>query len=247
MAIHDWTKVESRTFHHFHLAWINELSFFFNSGLLPADYDAMAEQVAGDIGPDVLTLKVPGGPSPETSSTNSAVLKETPPNVHFTVHSEMQSYAKKQNSVVIRHASGDRIVAILEVLSEGNKSSKKAFGQLLNKVSAALDQGIHLLLVDLHPRTSRDPQGIHGAIWAELFSDDYRAPEAKPLTAVAYRAGSVVSAFVEPLAVGDALPEMPLFIEGSRYVPVALESTYQSAWRRVPSRWQKVLERNEGA
>ena len=244
MAIHDWTKVESGTFHHFHQAWINELSFYLNNGSLPADYYAMAEQVAGDMGPDVLTLKAPADPLPEGKSASSAILKETPPKVHLTVHSEIQAYVKKQNNVVIRHASGDRIVAILEVLSEGNKSNKKAFGQLLSKFSATLEQGVHLLLVDLYPHTSRDPQGIHGAVWSEMFADDYQAPEAKPLTAVAYRAGPVVSAFVEPLAVGDSLPEMPLFIEGSRYVPVALESTYQLAWRRVPLRWQKVIEKD---
>jgi hypothetical protein len=51
-----------------------------------------------------------------------------------------------------------------------------------------------------------------------------------------------VRAFVEPVAVGDILPEMPLFLKAGGHVPVALESTYQSAWEAVPRRWRSVIE-----
>ncbi len=51
-----------------------------------------------------------------------------------------------------------------------------------------------------------------------------------------------VRAFVEPVAVGDVLPEMPLFLKPGGHVPVALESTYQSAWEAVPRRWRSVIE-----
>ena len=51
-----------------------------------------------------------------------------------------------------------------------------------------------------------------------------------------------VRAFVEAVAVGDVLPEMPLFLQPGGHVPVALEETYQSAWRAVPRRWRSVIE-----
>src|SRR5437879_6025883 len=60
MPIHDWTRVTAGTWHDFHLAWIAEIRTALNSGILPADYYAQAEQVAGPLGPDVLTLHVPG-------------------------------------------------------------------------------------------------------------------------------------------------------------------------------------------
>ncbi len=47
MAIHDWTRVDAGVFHDFHLAWIGELRRVLNSGLLPPDYYALAEQIAG--------------------------------------------------------------------------------------------------------------------------------------------------------------------------------------------------------
>jgi hypothetical protein len=45
---------------------------------------------------------------------------------------------------------------------------------------------LHLLFLDLHPPTPRDPAGIHGAIWEELTGQSYAAPGDKPLTLVAY-------------------------------------------------------------
>jgi hypothetical protein len=66
-------------------------------------------------------------------------------------------------------------------------------------------------------------------------------PTGRPLTLVAYSAGDLKQAFIEPTAVGQALLEMPLFLEPSRYVPVPLEATYQAAFGDVPRRWQAVL------
>lgn len=48
------------------------------------------------------------------------------------------------------------------------------------------------------------------------------------------------------MAVGDVLPEMPLFLEVDRYVPVPLEATYRAAFDAVPRRWRDVLEPPSG-
>ena len=55
MPLHDWTRVDAGIFHDFHTVWIGNLRTRLNSGLLPADYYALAEQIAGGLGPDVLT------------------------------------------------------------------------------------------------------------------------------------------------------------------------------------------------
>jgi hypothetical protein len=47
--------------------------------------------------------------------------------------------------------------------------------------------------------------------------------------------------FLEPVAVGDALPERPLFLTPEVYVPMPLEAIYQSAWEAMPSFWRDVL------
>ena len=58
MPVHDWTRVDAGIFHAFHQAWITHIASALNQGLLPPDYYALAEGIAGGVGPDVLALHV---------------------------------------------------------------------------------------------------------------------------------------------------------------------------------------------
>jgi hypothetical protein len=71
-----------------------------------------------------------------------------------------------------------------------------------------------------------------------------RRPQEKPLTLVAYEAALVTRAYVKPLAVGDVLQDMPVFLKPSAQVPVPLEATYQAAFEAMPRRWRSFS--NEG-
>lgn len=244
MPIHDWTRVSAGTWHAFHLSWISEIQAVLNNGLLPADYYAQAEQIAGPLGPDVLTLQEIESaeqPSAAGEEEGGAVVM-APPRTRISATAEMDDYVYKRRTLVIRHASGDRIVALLEIVSPGNKSARHAFDSFVGKAIAALFHGYHLLIIDLFPPGPRDPDGIHAAIWGELSDDAEALPADEPLTLAAYSAGPVKHAYVEPTAVGRALVEMPLFLTGDVYVNVPLEATYQAAYRGVPRRWREVLE-----
>jgi hypothetical protein len=46
--------------------------------------------------------------------------------------------------------------------------------------------------------------------------------------------------FLEPVAICDKLPKMPLFLSPERYVVAPLEDTYRSAWESVPAVWQEA-------
>jgi hypothetical protein len=96
-------------------------------------------------------------------------------------------------------------------------------------------------VVDLIPPSVRDPQGIHKAIWDEITDEPFELPADKNLTTVAYSAGAVKVAYVEPVAVGDVLPDMPLFLEPGLHVPVALEVTYQATWNVFPEELRELL------
>jgi hypothetical protein len=245
MAIHDWTRVDAGIFHSFHNTWIGEMTIALNSGLLPPEFYALGEQIAGGLGPDILTLRLPEGEGNGTSYdfSGAVAVVDAPPKVRSIVRTEMDDYTLKQRSMVIRHSSNHRIVALIEILFQGNKASRHAFRSLLEKVLAALAHGIHLLLIDLHPPTLRDPDGIHGAIWKELTGDLQEHSTEKPLTLVAYSAGPVKTAYIEPIAVGDILPEMPLFLTSEQYINVPLEATYQAAYEGVPRFYREILER----
>ncbi len=101
---------------------------------------------------------------------------------------------------------------------------------------------MHLLIVDLFPPGPRDPQSIHKAIWDRLHDEPFALPPDKPLTVAAYAVGTETVAYVEPVAVGDPLPDMPIFLTAGRYVPCPLEATYQTAWEQVPAPLRQPLE-----
>src|SRR6059058_4165266 len=118
MPVHDWTRVSAGAFHDFHYSWVLEIKRVLKRGLLPPGYYVMAEQLGGDLGaPDVLTLQAAGTP-PELEGplSGTATLTGTPPVVHARTTIARDAYARRQRTLVIRHRSGDRIVAMIEVL-----------------------------------------------------------------------------------------------------------------------------------
>ena len=99
---------------------------------------------------------------------------------------------------------------------------------------AALRDGVHVTIVDLLPPGRIDPDGIHGEIWRRPLAGDYNAPSDTPLTLVSYAVCPTITAFVEPVAVGMELIDMPLFITLEHYVSVPREETNMRAWSGVP-------------
>src|SRR3954471_11762197 len=117
MPIHDWTRVTAGTFHDFHLAWLAELRTALNDGLLPPDYYAQVEQVAGPIGPDVRTLQAPEASGNESTGqpADGGGGGTAPLAIGWRAAADLGDYVSRQRHLVIRHASGDRIVALIEV------------------------------------------------------------------------------------------------------------------------------------
>jgi Protein of unknown function (DUF4058) len=233
MPIHDWTRVRSGTFHHFHQRWISALADALNTGGLPPGYFALAEQRVPGPEPDVVTLQLPPTARPSNGGPVGLAVEVAPPRARFVIESDTENYARREE--------GD-VVAVIEIVSPGNKDSQHAIQSFVRKAAEFLDAGIHLLIVDLFPPTPRDPQGIHKAIWDEYKGErPFALPPDKPLTLVAYAAGGP-TAYVEPVGVGDVLPDMSLFLTPNRYVPCPLEATYQTAWSVFPAPLKGQLE-----
>lgn len=230
MPIHDWSRVDEGVYHAFHHGWIEELARALNRGVLPPDHYALPEQNTAAFGPDVPTL---------TGSQDDAY---DPPQMTRTAESDLEFYRRKQMPIFVRHVSGDRVIAMIEVLSPGNKFSRYALRSFVDKAAELLEQRVHLLILDLLAPGPRDPQGIHAAIWEDIKGQGYVLPPGEPLTLVSYEAALTVRAFIRPTAVGSLLPDMPLFLRPNSFVGVPLEATYQAAFAEMPLRWKRVLE-----
>jgi hypothetical protein len=205
MPVHDWTRVDTGTFHAFHTLWIGEIMKALNSGLLPDRYYALTERVASRVQPDALTF--PG------------------------------------RYLVIRQISGHQVVALVEIVSPSNKDRKFHVRELAEKVVRSLESGVHVLLIDLLPAAQHDPRGLHGAVWGYFDTRPYHPPTDEPLTLASYAwDGDAPAAFLESVAVGRPLVDMPLFLSSELYVYVPLEPTYLAAYRGMPAFWRDVLE-----
>lgn len=240
MPAHDWTRVEAGIFHDFHNVWIGQLRNALNEGLLPEGYYAMSEQHAGRYVADVLTLQTGPTRTPARVPAGLAVA-EAPPKVRhqFSLSDTARS---RRKTLAVRHVSGHRLVALIEIVSPANKDRREHVQEFLNKAEDALRYGVHLLVVDLFLPGPHDPGGVHGALWDRLGDTPPELPSREPVTLAAYVADSPVKAYVEHVAFGQALPDMPLFLDPDYYINVPLEATYESTWRGTPEPWRQMLE-----
>lgn len=246
MPVHDWTRVDAGIFHDFHTVWVGQLRTALNEGLLPEGYYALAEQHAGSSIADVLTLHATpaaGDPPPSLPVTGGTLVAEAPPRVQRKQTVEPAGLARRR-SLAIRHISGHRLIALVEIVSAANKDRPQHVDEFAAKAVSALDAGVHLLLFDLFPPGRHDSGGMHGVIRQRLDDSEetYDLPAQEPLTAASYAAGPRVEIYLEHFAVGSPLPEMPLFLSPDRYVNVPVEPTYQAAYRGLPAFWRRILE-----
>jgi hypothetical protein len=165
MPIHNWTRVEAGIFHDFHHEWISTIKRALNRGILPSTHYALAEHLAGGYGPDVLTLEGPEeDPASATDEAPGGItLAAVQPKVSFRARTEADIYAAKANRIAVRHVSDHRVVAVVEIVSPGNKSTRGAMRAFAEKAAYLRRRGVHLLVIDPFPPSSRDPQGIHRA------------------------------------------------------------------------------------
>ncbi len=249
MPMHDWTRVDPNDYHTFQFAWIAAIFHDLNNGRLPAGCYAMVDHT-----PPVVWDEVPP-PTADDQTLASPVIVDAnqaggvaiPP--LFVGLIKARASGRKQRSsgrhrVVIKHARSGLVIAAIEIVSPSNKARKSEFADLVRKSVELLQQGGNVLLIDPFPPTARDPNGIHAAVWKRLTRKPFTPPAGKPITFASYvaRGANTFSAFVEPLTVGDRLPDMPLFLTSELHVPTPLEETYQTAWQGFPAPLRAVVE-----
>ena len=92
-------------------------------------------------------------------------------------------------------------------------------GNFAAKIVDALDVGVHVLLVDLFPPWHLTIPVASMASSVNSWSNPRRRMtyrDSQPLTLVSYGAGPRVEVYFQHVAVGDSLPEMPLFLRPDR-------------------------------
>ena len=158
--------------------------------------------------------------------------------------SEVEHYADKRSRVTIRHRSGDDVVAMIEIVSPGNKAKAEAIRSLVDKAVALLDNGIHISIVDVFPNPKRLPRGFGGAIWRAVrgAEAEYAPKYSRTHAAFAARDGGGCLAQLQSSEVGAGLPNLPLYLTPEGCIELPLEAIYQAAWAMYPDELRAELD-----
>ncbi len=237
MPVHDWSRVPAGIFHGFHLRWISELTKTLNTGGLPPEFYADAEQYADTKNADVLALhRSPAGSTDPLSSSGSvATLALTlPAETAERTARTLKTQTQTQRRIVVRHISGHRVVAHIEVVSPRNKDRRASAEEFIAKGREAIDAGVHLTVIDLFPPTRATRRGLAPGVWRKYDRVPVVAPAGQPVCVASVRASDRPQAFFKFLAFGAELPGFPLFLTDTLSVSLPLADTYAAAFAGSP-------------
>ena len=213
----------------FHGAWAAAMSKLLNQGVLPPGYYAVPLMDRdGPIEIDVAALREPEAPTPTGNST-AAPQTWAPPAPGMTVAIELPATDGVEIHVFVD--DGDpRLTAAIELVSPRNKDRPRARQAFAVMCVGYLQQGSSVLVVDTVTTRRAD---LNAAILALLGVEGGTAMESS-LSAVSYRAVGLeedaqqLLVWPTPLALGQALPILPLWIASDFSVPLDLEASYQA-------------------
>ncbi|HEV3260381.1 MAG TPA: hypothetical protein VG013_26230 [Gemmataceae bacterium] len=208
-------------------AWATFIAQQLNRDILPPDYFAESQiSVGPEFEVDVATKELtrPGG---EAKHTGTAAWSPSPPRITASVDfTQLDTFEIR----VYQQVGGAELRAAIELLSPGNKDGSGSRRTFAAKCAGYIQHGIGVVIVDI---VTARAANLHAELFDVLEAKGRRPAWESPtgLYAVAFRAVKIrkhprVEGWPEPLALGERLPVMPLWLAMDLYVPVRLEESY---------------------
>jgi hypothetical protein len=211
----------------FHGAWAAATARLLNQGVLPSGYYAVPlVDRDGPVEIDIATLR-----EHATAPADGAGAPQTwaPPAPGLAVAVELP--ATDEVEVQVFADDGDpRLTAAVELLSPRNKDRPQARQAFAVKCVGYLQRGCSVVVVDTVTTRRAD---LNAAILS-LLGVQTSAALPPSLSAVSYRAVGLdeeaqqLQLWPAPLALGQPLPTLPLWIAADFSVPMDLEASYQT-------------------
>jgi hypothetical protein len=206
---------EKRHWHAFHNSWATYLSSQLNS-ILPAGYFAEANVQFG-VEIDVAAF--------EEQNAGKPPIGWVPPSPQLSIPVELSETVVEVG--IFSRSGGPMLAGAVELVSPANKDRPSHREALVSKCATYLQSGVGLVLVDV---VTERPADLHRELLLQLGTPD---PGPGPtLSGSAYRCVerdgvSVLDVWREPIALGQNLPTLPLWLRGGLCLPVELEATYE--------------------
>jgi len=212
-----------------HSTWASTIATQLNQDQLPAEYFAMPlVTLGGGVQVDVGMFQT----GEQTESTNGGIATQiwAPPQPPLSAVVDFVSLDVYEVRVM-QQMGGPKLRSAIELVSPANKdrvSHRRAFAI---KCAGYLQQGITVIIVDV---VTERTANLHAAL-VDILGLAHPLAWCSPsqLYAVAYRPTQAadaqrLEAWPEALAVGAALPTMPLWLSEALCLPLALEESYQA-------------------
>jgi hypothetical protein len=136
---------------------------------------------------------------------------------------------------VLAMDTGPKLVAAIELISPGNKDRPAERRAFATKCASYLYQGISVIIVDI---VTNRRANLHNEILRVMeAADTLELPPELSLYAVAYRPlrhakADTIDVWRSSLALGQALPSLPLGLRADLVIAVDFEATYAEACLR---------------
>lgn len=232
MPLRDHFRLPTRHEHRwegFHSAWANTIVRHLNGRWLPERYRAEPEIHLGTaVEVDVANFERLTWPE-ESAGNGVATAVWAPPQPTRTLAVSFAAQDLFEVRVVDEHRA-QRLVAAVELVSPRNKDRPESRRAFAVKCASYLQQQVSVVVVDVV--TER-----HDNLFAEVLRvlavpETTPQPDAALLYAVACRTTKKgeqwhMDTWAEPLAVGTALPTVPLWLADNLAVPLHLEESYE--------------------
>jgi len=220
-----------RAWESFHSRWANSIADELHR-ILPQRYFAEVHvHLGGQVEADVAEFERPPAVG-NGAAGGVAVQTWAPP----TAAMVMPAAFPDDLEVRVRDQTDDaRLVAVVELVSPRNKDRDDACRAFAAKCAAYLQRGVGLVVIDIV--TSRQANLHDEMIRMMNWGDACLMPAEALLYAAAYRPvrrqeANLIDVWPETLAVGRALPLLPLGLRGGPAAPLNLETSYADACRR---------------
>jgi hypothetical protein len=211
-----------------HSTWASTIAMQLNQDQLPTEYFAMPlVMLGGGVQVDVGTFQT----SEQPESPNGGVVTQlwTPPQPPLSAVVDFVSLDAYEVRVM-QQMGGPKLRSAIELVSPANKDRTSHRRAFTIKCAGYLQQGVAVIVVDV---VTERTANLHAAL-ADILGLAHPLAWCSPseLYAVAYRPTQATDAqrlevWPEALAVGAALPTMPLWLSETLCLPLVLEESYQ--------------------
>jgi hypothetical protein len=216
----------TRPWESFHAAWAHAIMERLNQALPARYFAAIQVHLGSRVEADVAEFDTEVHAS-VSGNGHGGLATEAPP----ATHTIAASFPDDVEVRVFDTREGVTLVAVVELVSPGNKDREEMRASFAFKCAAYLQRGIGLIVVDV---VANRQANLHNHLMNCLHQPGAEMPAPGGLYATAYRPArrqeqNLIDLWLEVLLIGQDLPELPLALRGGGCLLLDLEATYMHA------------------